>query len=222
MGEQAAARLYLGPPKQNGDDDEPTSTTLAGSVAVQGELSGKDALDVIWRDGVFRVADPHSMTMADRCELRAKEVAAENGFLEALDKLTEQRRHTSHSPNATNFAPKVMVDAHLVGSLTRKELAAGHEPAVRRRHHQRGAEALAGQRPALGDRHWAGHLRGRFPRHETGAGGRRSACGGVPLLRSRDTPARNPAKRCGKVTVPQTWDLPADLPAPCTLRPAPR
>ena len=53
------ARLYLGPPKKNGDDDEPDLNdprrVLSRSKA---NLSGKDALDVIWRDGVFRVADP--------------------------------------------------------------------------------------------------------------------------------------------------------------------
>ena len=122
------ARLYLGPPKKNGDDDEPDLNdprrVLSRSKA---NLSGKDALDVIWRDGVFRVADPKLMTMAERCDLRAKEAAAEKAFLEALDQLTEQRRHTSHSCNAMNFAPKVMFEARLVGSLSKKELAEAME-----------------------------------------------------------------------------------------------
>ena len=100
-------------PSKNGDDDEPDlNDPRRRSVAVQGKLVGQGCAGRhLARRRVPRRPTRNSMTMADRCELRAKEVAAESAFLDALDKLTEQRRHTSHSLNAMNFAPKVMVEA---------------------------------------------------------------------------------------------------------------
>ena len=87
-------------------------------------LTTKDTLDIRWHDGGFRVDDPHHMSMSEKCDLRAREAHAEAVFLDGLDKLTAQHRHTSHSDRASNWAPKEIIEAGFAGNVTRKELTA--------------------------------------------------------------------------------------------------
>ena len=50
--------------------------------------------------------------------------AAGQAFLDALDQLTEQRRHVSHATTAQNYAPKAFRAAGLAGDFTANELQA--------------------------------------------------------------------------------------------------
>ena len=48
---------------------------------------------------------------------------AETAFLECLDKLIKDGRHASASPNAGNYAPRIMADMRICRGLKRRDLA---------------------------------------------------------------------------------------------------
>ena len=47
---------------------------------------------------------------------------AQQAFLYALHRLTEQKRNVSHSPQARDYAPKLMASEGIVTSFSRREL----------------------------------------------------------------------------------------------------
>jgi RecA-family ATPase len=117
------ARLYLGPPKQD-DEGEPDLNDprrlLSKSKA---NLSVRDQIEIVWRDGMFRAADPKFMTMDEKCERSAQEAKAREAFLAGIDRLNAAGATTSLSKNAGNFAPKRIVEMHMDGGFTAKQLA---------------------------------------------------------------------------------------------------
>jgi hypothetical protein len=84
-----------------------------------------DAMRLAWVNGLLRPIDPKHMTSGDVLELKLRQGAACQAFLDCLDQLTEQGRPVSHSDRATNYAPKMM--APLVDGFTVKDLKAAME-----------------------------------------------------------------------------------------------
>jgi RecA-family ATPase len=119
----ARCRLYLGPAKADGDaepvENDPRRVLRRGKSNANGTAS----LDLVWERGAFRLEHPAVGTFGDHLEREMRRGQARQGFLHALDALTRQRRHTSHSDRAANYAPKVMAEAGLAAGFTRKELA---------------------------------------------------------------------------------------------------
>jgi RecA-family ATPase len=70
--------------------------------------SDRDEVELVWQDGIIRVADPRLMTDADKQVVEARKVQAQRAFLEALDRLRGQRRAVSDSSGTKNYAPKAM------------------------------------------------------------------------------------------------------------------
>jgi RecA-family ATPase len=82
--------------------------------------SAQGKMLLVWKDGIFRAADPALMTAAERLEMQMRQGAACQAFLDCLDQLTTQGRPVSHSSQAKNYAPKVM--APLVEGFSKGEL----------------------------------------------------------------------------------------------------
>lgn len=122
------ARLYLGPAKQKaGDEGEEVALNdprrqLRRSKA---NLSAKDALDVIWEQGTFRLEHPGFATYGDQLDREMRKGQAGQAFLDALAKLTEQQISLSDRTRAGNFGPRLIKDAGLANGFTVKELEAG-------------------------------------------------------------------------------------------------
>ncbi len=131
---QAAVLLLSHPPKNGADYSGSTAWhasvrclwTLRRAQEIDDE--GNDFSDVLvlcrvksnyakpgeeirlrWIDGILRLAD-EPVSATDAAFARHNAQAA---FLAALDALTEQRRPVSHSRQAGNYAPKVIVEAGL-------------------------------------------------------------------------------------------------------------
>jgi RecA-family ATPase len=119
------ARLYVGPPKKDGDSEDESDLNDPRRILARSKsnMSGKDAMSIVWRQGAFRADDPTLMTMHEKCELSARQAAARDAFLAALDQLNGQGRNCSHHPSAKNHGPKLMRDAGLVQGFSPKELA---------------------------------------------------------------------------------------------------
>jgi RecA-family ATPase len=70
------------------------------------------------RDHVFRPVEPTLMTYADQLAVQKRLGAARQAFLDGLDIRNAQGRPLSHSPQAKNFAPRVLAnDTFTVGEL---------------------------------------------------------------------------------------------------------
>jgi RecA-family ATPase len=78
-------------------------------------------LTLRWDNWSFRAEDPALMTPGERLEADMKARANAQAFLDRLDKLTAQGRTVSHSPQAQNYAPKVMANRSGAG---RREIEA--------------------------------------------------------------------------------------------------
>ena len=84
-------------------------------------------MELVWRDGVIHCADPRFMTSGDvlDAKLRAGEVG--QIFLNALDRLRDQGRATSESPQSRTYAPRLIVEAGLAGDASKGELTRAME-----------------------------------------------------------------------------------------------
>lgn len=91
---------------------------------VKSNYAPRESLALRWVDGVLRPKAPEHMTYGDRLDAEMRAGAARQAFLDALDGLTRQGRNVSHSDRATNYAPKVMLDAGMAEGFGRGELAA--------------------------------------------------------------------------------------------------
>lgn len=65
-----------------------------------------------WVDGVIRLADEAAAPVSSM-DRKFRRHDAQQCFLRALDDLTEQKRSTSTSQNAANFAPRLIIEAGL-------------------------------------------------------------------------------------------------------------
>jgi RecA-family ATPase len=81
-----------------------------------------DGLPLEWREGAFHCTAEAHETPEARLERKMREGAADQAFLDALDRLTAQRRHTSAGKSAQNYAPKLMVEAGVSGDYSKAEL----------------------------------------------------------------------------------------------------
>jgi RecA-family ATPase len=103
-----------------------------------------------WHQGAYRCTDQRFETSAERLDRQCREREIDQAFLAALDKLIEQRRATSPSKQASNYAPKLMAGAGLVNGLTLRDI----EQAMGRLFN---AGVLVGDAPLWQkpNRHWA-------------------------------------------------------------------
>lgn len=110
------SRLHL---KRSEEDTEIVELIRAKSNYAR---PGEGTLKLRWDAGCFRCEDETIMTQAERveAELRVREHA--ETFLRALDRLRNMGRNVSHSANAKNYAPKVIIDTNLNEGLSGRDL----------------------------------------------------------------------------------------------------
>jgi RecA-family ATPase len=117
------ARWYFARPKAEKDgEDQDWNDPRRVLAKSKSNLSLRDRLDVVWRDGMFRAADPKFMTMDEKCERSAQEAKAREAFLTAIGRLNVAGVTTSPSKNARNYAPRRIVEMHMDGGFTAKQL----------------------------------------------------------------------------------------------------
>lgn len=86
-----------------------------------------DTIALHWDAGLFH-ADQHTLgNVVDRIEAGNREKAAEQKFLELLDRLRVQGRAVSHTKTATNYAPKVMAHSPDISPFTKVDLTKAME-----------------------------------------------------------------------------------------------
>ena len=68
-----------------------------------------DEVPLVWRNGVLVSVDPRHMSEADKLIEQKRLGDIEVAFCQALSSATSQGRALSHSPQAVNYAPKVML-----------------------------------------------------------------------------------------------------------------
>jgi RecA-family ATPase len=90
-------------------DDDQDGTLLLKLAKTNYAPDGAQVL-LRWRDGIFRPIDPGRMTPAELLELKLRQGAACQGFLDGLDSFTSEGRPLSHSNRAENFAPKLIAE----------------------------------------------------------------------------------------------------------------
>jgi hypothetical protein len=104
------ARLYLGLPKADDDAEVDLNDPRRVLSRSKANLASRDALDLVWRDGVFRVADPRFMTAAEKCDASARQAAIREAIFAAIDIYQAAGITTSDSHNATNYLVRKMLD----------------------------------------------------------------------------------------------------------------
>lgn len=104
---QVRSRLYLEIPKNDdGGFINPDMRVIRNEKANYSKRGSE--VRFWWVKGAF-IADDELPPETDTSVRESAQAGYENGlFLTLLDKLTEQRRHVSHSRNLGNYAPKVM------------------------------------------------------------------------------------------------------------------
>lgn len=101
---QVRSRLYLEIPKR-GDDDGPIDPDMRVLRNEKANYSQRGAeVQFWWHRGAFVTSKP----TGDDSAAHAADAFDEGLFLDLLERLTMQRRHVSHAPNLSNYAPKVM------------------------------------------------------------------------------------------------------------------
>jgi RecA-family ATPase len=116
------ARLYLAPPPPKDGEEPDLNDPRRVLMRSKANYAAKDSLELTWRDGAFRVADPTLMTLNERCEHEAKKTKARDAFLAALERLDAMGMNVSHSANSTKYAPKQMRALGLVNGHSDREL----------------------------------------------------------------------------------------------------
>jgi RecA-family ATPase len=110
----------------------------------------EDGVSLEWHQGAYRCTDQRFETYESSIDRKCREREVEQAFLAALDQLTAQRRATSASKQASNYAPKIMVVAGLVNGYSRRDLDAAME-----RLFAAGEIVADAQLWQRSDRHWA-------------------------------------------------------------------
>jgi RecA-family ATPase len=103
--------------------DSETGTTILEMPKANYAATGR--LVLRWDAWSFRAEDPTLMTQGERLDADMKTRRNAQTFLAYLDKLTAQGRTVSHSPQAKNYAPKIMANGGAGPSA--RELAAAME-----------------------------------------------------------------------------------------------
>jgi RecA-family ATPase len=116
------ARWYFARPKLEDGEEHDWNDPRRVLSKSKANLSVRDRLEVVWRDGMFRAADPKLITMDEKCEQSASEFKAREAFLTAIDRLNVAGVTTSPSKNARNYAPRRIVEMHMDGGFTAKQL----------------------------------------------------------------------------------------------------
>jgi RecA-family ATPase len=81
------------------------------------------AMRLVWANGVLRAISPEHMTSTDVLEMKLRQGAACQAFLDALDTLAAQGRPVSHSKHArATYAPRFMHANGLVDGFTEREI----------------------------------------------------------------------------------------------------
>jgi RecA-family ATPase len=115
-----AARARLALARNEGGE----TVTLSRPKA---NYAGNGDITIRWERGSFRCEDEHGMTDAERLDAKIAQREHADVFLQALDTLNAQGRNVSHSPNARNYAPKVMAEHRLCGTLTKQQIKGAME-----------------------------------------------------------------------------------------------
>ena len=123
---QVRSRLYLEIPK--GEEGAPVNPDMRVIRNEKANYSKRGSeVRFWWVKGAF-VADGDLPEGNDADVRECAQAGYENGlFLALLDKLTEQRRHVSHSRNLGNYAPKVMAAMPEAKGVTAKSFAQAME-----------------------------------------------------------------------------------------------
>jgi hypothetical protein len=112
------SRLYLSRPNPDGDeqpdDNQRALTRKKANYAGRG-----DAVDLIWRDGYFKVENSATGVFGT-----IERHGAQAVFLDAMAKLAAQGVAVSASPSANNFAPTQIIRAGMHGRLRKADLRA--------------------------------------------------------------------------------------------------
>ena len=110
------SRLHM---KRDSDEDGNETIKLCRPKANYAALEEGVTLD--WHEGAYRCTDHRYETHGDRLERKMRERQIDQAFLVALDKLTGQQRSTSHSQQARNYAPRLMVENGLANGFSRSD-----------------------------------------------------------------------------------------------------
>jgi len=101
------------------DPDERVLRRSKSNYAAKGE-----EIAFRWHKWAFVRGDDMPRDQQAEIALNVQASAENDRFLACLDKLTEERRAVSHSPNAGNFAPKIMAGIPTAQGMGRKQFAA--------------------------------------------------------------------------------------------------
>jgi RecA-family ATPase len=102
------SRWLLGLPEGADDDDANENLRVLTKKKANYSSSG-DSIVLEWERGAFQLHGCQGDNFVDRRERRNRAKEAERVFLEGLDELTAAQRATSHSGNATSYAPKLIM-----------------------------------------------------------------------------------------------------------------
>jgi RecA-family ATPase len=114
----ASVRSRLLLQRKEGETDELLLSRVKSNYAKPGNMALR------WANGVLRPTAEQFMSYGEKLDEQMRMGAAKQAFLNALDQLTEQGRNVSDSTRASNYAPKVMIEAGFVDDFTKAELAA--------------------------------------------------------------------------------------------------
>ena len=123
------SRLYFArPKKEDGDETDPNAADMRVLRRPKANYSRiGDEVHVKWSEGAFVSISGDLSNIVDRIAMRNVEKQAREKFLELLDKFTEQGRNLSHSPQAKNYAPKMMGAMQDNGGHTKKQFSEAME-----------------------------------------------------------------------------------------------
>ena len=117
------ARLFLGPPpKEDREPDIDPNDPRRVLRRSKANMAGLDQTDLVWRDGMFRAADPKFMTMAEQCEQSAHKAQARDAFLQGLEIASAAGVTLSPNCQAPNYAPRELVKKGWGSGCSKKEL----------------------------------------------------------------------------------------------------
>jgi len=122
------SRWLLDRPKADIGDDDAAAADLSDVRVLRkakANYAGTgDEIALRWVKGAFQVEGAASVQqVVDLAERTAAMNADEQVFLDALDALAEQGRHTSASNKANNYAPRLMAGKPAAAGRSRKRLA---------------------------------------------------------------------------------------------------
>jgi RecA-family ATPase len=102
---RARSRLHM---KRDKNPDGTDTIKLCRPKANYAGVEAGVALE--WHQGAYRCTDQRFETFSDRLEREMREGKVDQAFLDGLDKLADQRRATSISKSAANYAPKLIAE----------------------------------------------------------------------------------------------------------------